>query len=386
MQTLLCGAGAIAALTAELQKIGAFRIVLLSSPHASRSAGFAALRGALDAFEVVFEFLKVSPHAPTADSEALAESVRPLHPDAFVAYGGGSVSDTAKAVSILLAEGLPLSSHCSTFSPPDHLFQPTLSQPKRPIISVPTTLSGAEVTPGGGSTNADGIKRVFWDPKVASRVLVFDPLALKDVPANIILTSGMNGLAHCAEALYSRSASPITDALAIEGARCFASALPDYARGARDEESFSKMLLAAYFGGLVISNARVGLHHAICHVLGATLGISHGLANTVMLPYVLEFNRDETQSKQELLAAALRVGLGSGSGESASRLVRNIQLACELPTNLEQAGVRRGDLDQVAVSVMQDRGLFFNPKVVNDASEVRRLLENAWNGSLVDGA
>ncbi|MCU1479189.1 MAG: iron-containing alcohol dehydrogenase [Subtercola sp.] len=382
-QTLLCGPASIAALPAELHQLDVTRVVLVSSPHASTSRGFQAVRQALEGFDIVYEFTAVRPHAPIVDTEALAAEVAGLDAGAFVAYGGGSVSDTAKAVSILLAEGAPLGGHCSTFTPPDQLFQPQLRRPKLPVVSVPTTLSGAEVTPGGGATDSAGIKRVFWDSKVASRVLIFDPLALQDVPPDIVLTSGMNGLAHCAEALYSRSASPVTDALALEGARRFAAALPTYAEGDRTDDLASELLLAAYFGGIVISNARVGLHHAVCHVLGALLGVPHGVANTVMLPYVLQFNADETEAKQQLLGLALAAGLGIEPGRPASLLVRDIQLACNLPTTLQEAGVRYEELDRVAEAVMQDRGLYFNPKVVTDASVVRALLENAYTGTLL---
>ncbi|MCU1480488.1 MAG: iron-containing alcohol dehydrogenase [Subtercola sp.] len=381
-QTLLCGPGSIAALAAELSQIGVTRVVLVSSPRASRSRGFESLKQVLEGFEIVYEFTNVRPHAPITDTEELAAAVRGLRADAFIAYGGGSVSDTAKGVSIVLAEGLPLSSHCSTFTPPDQLFQLQLLKPKLPVVSIPTTLSGAEVTPGGGATDAAGIKRVFWDSKIASRLLIFDPLALADVPADLVLTSGMNALAHCAEALYSRSASAVTDALALEGARRFASALPAYAQGARNDELVTELLLAAYLGGLVISNARVGLHHAVCHVLGASLGVPHGVANSVMLPYVLEFNADETAAKQELFASALSAGLQVQPGRPASSLVRDIQFACGVPNTLEQAGVHHEDLDRVATLVMQDRGLFFNPKVVTDARMVRSVLENAYTGTL----
>lgn len=385
-QTLLCGNGSISALTGELNQLDVRRVVLISSPRASTSRGFDHVRQALNGFEIVHEFAKVRPHAPVSDSENLARKVESLRPDALLVYGGGSVSDTAKAVSILLAEGFPLRSHCSTFTPPDQLIQPQLQKPKLPVISIPTTLSGAEVTPGGGATDSEGVKRVFWDLKVASRVLIFDPISLDGVPDDIVLTSGMNGLAHCAEALYSRSASPVTDALAVEGARHFAGALPAYARGIRDDDLISKLLFAAYLGGLAITNARVGLHHAVCHVLGASLGIPHGVANAIMLPYVLEFNADETKAKQNLLASALRSELGGAVERPASWLVRDIQLECGVRSTLDEAGVLYDDLDQVAALVMQDRGLYFNPKVVTDATMVRKLLENAWTGMLEDAA
>lgn len=389
-QTVLIGAGSIACLADELRKLNARTVALFTSPHAGRSPGYRLVRSTIRSMgdvEVTNEFGAVRPHAPIADSECAAAQLADGPggvPDALIAYGGGSVSDTAKAVSILLAEGSPLEAHCSTFTPPATLHHVQLDAPKTPVITIPVTLSGAEVTPGGGATDANGIKRVFWDDKVASRVLAFDPIAITDVPASTILTTAMNGLAHCAEALYSRTATPITDALALAGARHFGAAMPVYAAAGPDAATpvLEELLLAAYLGGSVISNARVGLHHAICHVLGAGFGVPHGVANTIMLPYALEYNADQTRDKQAQFAGALAEGLGVPAAIGAPRLVRVLQDRCGLPTTLAQAGITEESLDGVAAMVMQDRGLFFNPKTVSDQREVRGVLVRALNGVL----
>jgi alcohol dehydrogenase len=378
-QVFTVGAGAIDTVPAELRTLRASSVALLGSPRSLASAAGQATRKALADFEIRHEFGTVAPHAPIAATEALARELAAEPPDALVAVGGGSVSDTAKAVAILLAEGFPLADKCSTFAPPDHFTHVQLDAPKIPVLSVPTTLSGAEVTPGGGATTAEGIKRVFWDQKVASRVVIYDPDLIADVPVDLLLTSGMNGLAHCAEALYSKTASPLSDALAEAGARRFAAALPEL-RQASTVGTRTAALAAACIGGLAISTARVGLHHAICHVIGAAYGVPHGVANSVLLPYVLDYNRDATEERQRVLAGALGAGLGAEG--SAARLVALVQQRAGVPATLAEAGLAEADLARVADEVMQDRGLYFNPKPVPDAAAVLRVLRRAWAGEL----
>lgn len=386
-QVLSISPGAVASLGTELAVIGVSHVCLVASARAMGSAAGAAVKRELQNVAVRYEFAAVRPHAPVSDTERMASEMVAEPPGAFVAVGGGSASDTAKALAILLAEGRPLAECCSSFSPPDQLRHVDLRAPKIPVISVPTTFSGAEITPGGGATDASGIKRVFWDQKVAARVVIMDAELIVDAPDDLLTTTGMNGLAHCAEALYSRTATPISSALAVEGARGFAAALPRLpgATGAERVEIIDQAFRAACIGGLVISNARVGLHHAICHVLGAALGMPHGVANAVLLPYVLEFNLGHTLAEQRRLADALASGLGEGSGSSAAHLVAQVQHRTGVPATLRDAGVAVDQLDQVAHDVMQDRGLFFNPMPVTDERAVRQLLDNAWYGRLAGG-
>jgi alcohol dehydrogenase class IV len=118
-QTLVIGRGALRSLPAELSSRGIGRVCLISSPTASRSAAMQLTRQMLEEFEVTSEFGEVAEHAPIIDTERFAEQIRSNPPDAFVAVGGGSASDTAKALAVVLAEGAPLENRCSTFRPPD---------------------------------------------------------------------------------------------------------------------------------------------------------------------------------------------------------------------------------------------------------------------------
>jgi alcohol dehydrogenase len=385
-QVLLFGPGAAGRLGDELRARRWRVVALFASPSAVASGQLDRLRaGALAGCEVVAVHDRVRAHAPAADSEAIAAELRGRRLDALVALGGGKVIDTAKAVAVLLAEGGRLEDHCSVFIPPDRYLPRELPAPKLPMVAVPTTLAGAEMTPGGGATNDRGVKRAFWDPKLVARVTAYDPEVLGATPAGVLLTTGMNALAHCAEGLYSRTANPVSAALALEATRWLAGALPavrpdppaaggEAAGGALPVEVATALGAAAALAGMVIANARVGLHHAICHVLGARYGVPHGVANAIMLPPVLRFNLAATRDAQRRFAQAL----GAEAAEDPPEVVRRFRDRLGVPARLRDAGLQRRDLDLVAADLMQERGLYFNPRRVEGPSQVRQVLEWAW--------
>ncbi len=388
-QTLVVGRGSVGVLASELETAGVRRVAVLTSPSVAAGATFARVMEQLSAVEVVNTFTAVRPHALIEDTEPLAADLSQVAPQALVAVGGGSVSDTAKACAILLAEGGQLEDHCSTFTPPDQLHAPILPGRKAPVLAIPTTLSGAEMTPGGGATNAQGIKRVFWDPKVAVSHAIFDPEVLAETPESLLVTTAMNGLAHCAEGLYSRTRNPVSTALALRGASLFAFGLIELGRSGATEETLLALAEAAALGGMVISHARVGLHHAICHVLGAQCGLHHGVANSVMLPYVLDFNGPDTVNEQSLLAVALSEGIARAGveldqradGYGAPELVALVGSFAGAPRSLQETGLAIDMLEPVSRGTMQDRGLYFNPRKVQNVGEVLGILERAWDGA-----
>jgi alcohol dehydrogenase len=398
-QVLLFGSGAAGErLGAELRARGWRAVAVLVSPSAAASGQLDRLRaGALASCELVALHDRVRPHAPVADSQAIAAGLAGRRLDALVALGGGKVVDTAKGVAVLLAEGGRLEDHCSVFTPPDRYLPRELPAPKLPLIAVPTTLAGAEMTPGGGATDDRGVKRTFWDPKLVARLVAYDPEVLGATPADVLATTGMNALAHCAEGLYSRIANPISTALALEATRALAAALPaavlpapagPVAAPAACEEpgpfsagaaapagTLAALGEAAAMAGMVIANARVGLHHAICHVLGGRFGVPHGVANAIMLPPVLRFNLEATLGAQRRFAEALA---GAEAAEDPPEAVRRFRDRLGVPARLRDAGLDRRDLDRVAADLMQERGLYFNPRRIEEPSQVREVLEWAW--------
>ncbi|HYZ29808.1 MAG TPA: iron-containing alcohol dehydrogenase [Thermoleophilaceae bacterium] len=384
-QTFLIGEGALEQLGATIEQRGWQRVLMLTSPRTSESPMAESVRALLVDRLAGFH-ADVRPHAPVEDTERLAESYRDAGLDAILAMGGGSVSDTAKGVSILLAEGGRLEDHCSIFTPPDRLEHRDLKQPKLPVLAVPTTLSAAEVTPGGGATNSAGTKRVFWDPKVAARIVCLDPRALASIPSSVLAATGTNALAHCAEGLYSRTGTVMSTSLAREATRLLASGLASTARdgGALGRKDLSDLQAGAALSGMVISSARVCLHHAVCHVLGGRFGVAHGDANAIVLPHALRFNLPQTRAQQQEFVAQLVAGaaphvrLADAADADPPDVVGLFLEALDVPHRLRDVGIEQDQLPEIRQDVMQDRGLFFNPRAVRDQQELTAVVDAAW--------
>jgi len=252
--------------------------------------------------------------------------------DCIVAFGGGSASDTAKAVAILLGEGGRLEDHAARFTPPATLHVPSLTKPKVPIVTIPCTASGAEVSAGLGVRTPEGHKLLFTDFQVASRVVLLDPAANLEVPAGVMLSTGMNGLAHCLEGLYSLERAPLGESMALDAMARFARALPAVRRDPQD--------------------------------------------NAVMLPYALEFNRPVVAPALE--RAALALGAASADAVACIEAVRGLGRSLGVPQRLRDIGVPREALPRIAEKAMGERGLYFNPRRVAGPHEILSLLEAAF--------
>lgn len=376
---LRAGAGVLHALPAELDALGLRRPLLVAGASAARSGAVQALRAAL-AGRLAGECNALPQHSSIATVEALVAQARAGRADGFIACGGGSVSDSAKAAAIVLAEGAPLAQHANVFTPPDRYVQRVLPHPKLPIVAIPTTLSAAEATPGLGIRDEHGHKLLFWDVQLVPRLILLDPVACDEVPAPVLLTTGMNALAHCLEGLYSKVRNPISDGLALQGLRLLPPALRAVAATADGPIAARRAarldaLVAAHVSGLVIGNARVGIHHGVCHLLGSLGGLPHGVANSVMLPHALRFNLAVAAAPLALAAQALGQAPDPAAAVTA---VDRLQAELAVPRRLRETGLDRALLPRIAELAMGDRGLYFNPRRAAGPHEVLQLLEAAW--------
>jgi alcohol dehydrogenase class IV len=377
---ILARPGALADLATEADTLGVRRLMLVSGTRSATSAAARAVRAALGGL-VACEAAGVPQHSGVATVESLAAMAREQRVDGFVAVGGGSASDSAKAAAILLAEGGRLADHANVFYPPDRYVQKLLPAAKLPIIAVPTTLSAAEFTPGLGIRDEHGHKLVFWDAQLVPRLIVLDGRATLDVPAALFASTGMNALAHCVEGIYSRVRNPVSEGLGLQGIRLLRDALVRVIAQPQDEAARADALSGACLSGLVISNARVGIHHGICHGLGSLGGLAHGVANSVMLPHAMRFNREVAAAHLALMAQALGVdtrGMATqAAADAAITAVEDLQRALGVPRSLGEAGLDKALLPQLARGAMSDRGLYFNPRLATEA-EVLALLEAAF--------
>jgi alcohol dehydrogenase class IV len=374
---LVARPGAIAELAAEIEALGCRRPLVLAGRRSAASPLFEQVRRGLARLSPA-ELLDVPSHSSVETVEAVVRRLRESAIDCLVAVGGGSVADTAKAAAVVQAEGGPLARHATRFEPGRGFVTPPLLAPKLPIVSIPASASGAEVTPSFGVRAADGHKLLFRDAQVASRLVLIDPVANLCVPPQILLSSGMNGLAHGVEALYARRRSPLSTVLAIDTIARFSRALPRLANDPADWRHRSEVLVAAHVSGIVLATTGSCLHHAICHVLGSRLALSHGDVNSVVLPHALAYNAEHAAAELGSACIALGIGTDPDSPWPLLELVRRLQRETGVPRRLRDLTDARERLPELAQDVLHERGLANNPVAVEDSRPVLAILEAAW--------
>lgn len=371
---LVMGGNAIASLPSELEAAGVRRPMVLAGAHTRQSDLYARVRLALEGMAWI-DTRPVPAHSDVDLVEDLARQALAAQADGFVTVGGGSAADTAKAVAIVMAEGGPLARHAVRFTPPSTLVVPPLRKPKLPILAIPSTASGAEVTASLGVRDAGGAKLLLTDPAVAASVVLLDSNANLCVPAALMCTTGMNALAHCIEGMYSRERTPLAETLALEALVRLVYALAAVRRRPGDESVRAQLLYGAHLAGRVLVYARSCLHHALCHAIGSVSGAAHGEANSVMLPHCVAFNA--AAAAEPLARAAAALGLDA-SPQSLVGALRALQVSAGVPVRLRDIGVAEHQLDRIAAKCMGERGLFYNPRPVAGADELRGILEAAY--------
>jgi alcohol dehydrogenase len=205
---VVCKSDAVLDLPDELLKLNVRRPLLLTSARMSQTPVFGQLQSLLSdvALRVVAD---IPAHSSVETVQRLVALATAHQADGFVCLGGGSVCDSAKATALVLAEGEPLAQHASRCIAPAQVITPNFVREKLPIVAIPMTASGAEVTPSLGIRTEQGTKLLFWDAALASRVILIDPKANLHMPASVMQATAMNGLAHCIEGLYSKNRSPV---------------------------------------------------------------------------------------------------------------------------------------------------------------------------------
>lgn len=333
---IVFGAGSIASACEETARLG-HRPLLINDPVAKPYAdtvneqfkdGAAARIG-----EVVM-------HVPTSAARAAADVARQANADVVVCVGGGSATGLAKGVAKFT--GLP-------------------------ILAVPTTYAGSEMTSIWGLTD-DARKVTGRDDIVRPRTVIYDPALTLSLPVPISVTSGMNAIAHSVEALYSPMASPIGLLTAEEGIRALAGALPLLAANPDSIQARSAALRGAWLCGWALNVSTMGLHHKLCHVLGGLFDLPHAPLHAALLPYVAAFNADWVG----------RVALALGSPtESPATTLWNLDASLGAATALRDIGMPEKGIDTAAAAVAQAPPV--NPRPVDERS-VAKLLHEAWRG------
>ena len=330
-------------LAGEVERLGARRVLLVATEQERQLAE--ELAGSLGG-RIVGVFTGVRPHVPVEVAAKAREAAREAGADCLLSVGGGSTTGTAKAVA--LETGMP-------------------------IVAVPTTYAGSEMTPVWGMTESQR-KTTGYSRDVLPKVVVYDPELTFSLPDFVTGPSAMNAIAHCVEAFYASGANPITSLIAEEGIRALSRGVPVAVEHPEDLEGRGQTLYGAYLAGAAFAVAGSGIHHKICHVLGGAYDLPHAETHTVVLPHAVAFNEPAVPGVMGRVVRALG---GVGEGGAAAGLY-DLAERIGAPTALKDVGMREEDLDE-AVSLVLQKAPTDNPRPVDEAG-VREILEGAYAG------
>ena len=340
---VIFGAGSLSFLEREIDLLGSTRALVLSTPEQSHQAQMVADRLGSRAAGI---FARAVMHVPIETArEARTEALR-LGADCAIAIGGGSTTGLGKAIA--LESGLP-------------------------ILAIPTTYAGSEMTPIYGITEG-GLKKTGKDVRVLPKTVIYDPALTLTLPLSMSVTSGMNAIAHAAEGLYAQDSNPVMNLMAEEGIRAIAQALPVIRENGHDISGRSDALYGAWLCGTVLGNVGMALHHKLCHTLGGSFNLPHAEVHTVVLPHAIAFNAMAAVQAMEKIQRAL------GGGSSAAAGLYDLAKNNGAPVALKDIGMKESDLDRAADIAVSNP--YWNPRPFGPAERdlIRDLLQHAFDG------
>jgi alcohol dehydrogenase class IV len=336
---VIFGAGSLARLADEIEALGARKAIVLSTP--GQRAGAERVADLLGA-RAAGVFDRAVMHVPIETAREARELAARLGADCAVAIGGGSTIGLGKAIA--LESGLP-------------------------IVAIPTTYAGSEMTSIFGITEG-GMKKTGRNDKVLPRTVIYDPELTLTLPPATSVTSGMNAIAHAAEGFYSVTTNPIIDLMAEEGIGAIGRALPAIVKSPQDAQGRSDALYGAWLCGTVLASVDMALHHKLCHTLGGTFKLPHAETHTIVLPHALAYNAAAAPE------AVARVGRALGR-ESGPQAVYDLARDNGAPVALRDIGLKQADLDKVCEIAMSNP--YPNPRPLERAA-LRQLLQDAFEG------
>lgn len=335
------GAGRRNEVAGLLKGLAATRPLLIGTPAARDR--YADVWAATDSMSPAV-FFEAEAHCPIDVVERCREQFRDSNADSVVAVGGGSTLGLGK---ILAAE-----------------------EGAR-FVALPTTYSGSEMTPLFGRKIGDE-KRVKRDAACRPHAVIYDPELTRDLPRDIVATSGMNSLAHVVEALYSQSASPFTDSIAADAMQALRVGLAGMVGDGRNSDAASQAMYGGFLGGMLVAACGIALHHQICHVIGGLYDLPHGATNAVVLPHAFAYNASAVPEACAMIHATF-------GGPDAATGLYEFARSIGAPKSLAELGMPESGIDPVVAGMLAHGG--WNPRALH-RDALTRMVTNAWHGTL----
>ena len=327
---IVFGPGTLHRVSDVVERIGVGRIMLV----AGRSAAVISESVRTQLGErIVAMHDDVRQHVPEELADIAVRRARDTNADGVITVGGGSSIGLGKVVAVSL---------------------------EVPLIAIPTTYAGSEMTPVYGITGKQKVTR--RDPRALPKAVVYDPTTTLGLPPRVTATSGLNALAHCMEAIVGPGATPFSALVAREAAALLPDALRACVHDGSDLAARSAAQYAAFLAGRSLALAGTGLQHKLAHILGGRYGAIHAEVHAVLLPHVAAFHEEEAPVKMAAFARVL------GANRDASDALRHLAIDTGAPSSLEELGLPRAAID-VAMDDLGD---------IDDPAAIRTLLENAF--------
>lgn len=376
-ETSYFGAGARRMLADEFRGRGYVRAFVVTDKDLIRFGVAGKVTGVLDEAGIAYEiFSDLKPNPTVKNVQAGVEAFRRSGADAIVAIGGGSAMDTAKAVGIIVAN--PAFGDVVSLEG----MAPTANR-SVPVFALPTTAgTAAEVTINYVITDeANTKKMVCVDPKDIPAVAIIDAELMAAMPRGLTAATGMDALTHAIEGYITKGAWTLTDMFELKAVELIARRLPAAVENGADTEAREGMAVAQYIAGMGFSNVGLGLVHGMAHPLGAFYDIPHGVANALLLPYVMQYNMKSSLVKFGDVARAMGVDTAGmdtrQAAQAAVDAVRTLAVRVGIPQRLSSLGVREEDLPRLAASALADVCTPGNPRDTS-AEEILALYREAF--------
>lgn len=333
------GVGTTTQLPDELEKLGITRaLVLTTLPQAGQGQALVNLLGG----KAAGLFTNATMHTPVDVTEDALKVYAELGADGVVSIGGGSTIGLGKAIAL---------------------------RTDAPQVVLPTSYAGSEMTSIIGQTEG-GKKTTLKTLKVLPETVIYDVNYTLTLPPVMTITSGMNAIAHAAEALYAEEANPVLSMLAEDGIAKMTAALSQVTASPHDTTARSDALYGAWLCAVCLGSGGVALHHKLCHVLGGSFDLPHAETHTIVLPHALAYNAPAIPAAMAALSRA------TGSVTPAAALF-DIARSGGAPTALKDLGMPKDGIDRAVEITLENP--YFNPRPL-EAEALRTLLHAAWSG------
>lgn len=318
-------------------------------------------------------FDEVEPNPSNQLVERIYAIAKEAGVEGFVAVGGGSSIDSAKAVNVLMTNPGPIGQYGGIGMVKNALL---------PLVAIPTTAgTSSEITNVSALTDTEAVcKYVIIDNKLTPSYVIADPEYTKTMPKGVTAATGMDAITHAVESYISNMSTPLTKYNSIQALKIFYENLPKVVEDGSNMQARENMMMGCVVAGFGFSNANLGLVHGIAHTLSAHFGLAHGMANAVVLPYVMAYNAPTCSDEMIELAKAIDLPMTGDKSKdmyalSEALLAMTKKLGIK---TLSEQGIKEEDFDMLAEDVLKEPVLNFNPKQGVTKEDVLELLKKAY--------